>query len=225
VAIWSFGAWFRVLGRQVFTLPWEHVGYRPLLDNIYPGRLAMYVSLGVAVATASWASWRDLSRRLRIGLTVVALLVLVPNLAANAWRTTPDVPPFITQDLYRNCLSLNDKVLMFPFGPRGDSILWQADTDFRFRMAGGYLTPSPPPSFQKPAGVADIAIYGEVPDHQLEPVRQYVRLKHVTVILVDPAVKDFVDWPTLLRPLAKPVDVGGVLVYRLSGTPPGPCTA
>src|SRR4029077_8231545 len=45
------------------------------------------------------------------------------------------------------CLPRGEIVLVFPFGPREHSMLWQAESDFRFRMAGGYLRPDTPESF------------------------------------------------------------------------------
>ena len=174
---------------------------------------------------AVWASSHDVSRLVRTGLVVLAAIALAPNPTADAWRSTPHVPAFIAQRLYERCLGPGDNVLVFPFGPAGDSMLWQADAGFRFQMAGGWIAPALPPSFTSPAGVADIAIYHAVPDHDAQPVRDYVRIKHVSVIVLDPGIKDIVHWQTVLRKIEKPVSVGGVLVYRLRGSPPGRCTA
>jgi len=50
-------------------------------------------------------------------------------------------------------------------------------------------------------------------------------VKHVTVIVLDPGIRDIVPWQRILRKIEKPVSVGGVLVYRLRGSQPGRCTA
>ena len=221
----SFGSWLDVLGHHVVTLPWEHIGYLPLFVSVYPARLALYVTLGIAVVVAVWASSHTVSWLVRTGLVVLAVGALAPNPTADAWRSTPHVPPFITQRLYERCLNPGENVLVFPFGPHGDSMLWQADARFRYRMAGAWIAPAPPPSFTHPPGVADIAIYGAVRDHDAGPVRDYVRIKHVTVIVLDPGIRDIVPWQGILRKIDKPVSVGGVLVYRLRGSPPGRCTA
>ena len=222
-AFLSLGSWLEVLGHKVVTLPWEHVAYLPLFDNVYPARLAAYVALGVAVITAAWASSHDIPLGIRTALVVAAVIVLLPNPTTDAWSRTPSVPPFITHDLYKRCINRGENVLAFPFGPQGDSMLWQADTGFWFRMAGAWIAPTPPPSFMSPPGVADIAIYHAVPDTDAGPVREYVRLKKVSVILLDPAISDLVDWRRVLRKIERPVAVGGMLVYRLHGSAPGPC--
>ena len=220
----SSGSWLVVLGRQVVTLPWEHIGYLPLFDNIYPARIALYVTLGIAVVVAGWASSEGVSWLVRTGVVILAVITLAPNPAADAWRSTPHVPPFIAQRVYERCLSPSDNVLVFPFGPHGDSMLWQADAGFRYRMAGAWIAPAPPSSFTHPPGVADIAVYGAVQDDDAGPVRDYVRIKHVTVIVLDPGVRDIVSWQRILRKIHKPVSIGGVLVYRFRGSPPGRCT-
>src|SRR5690348_18126748 len=51
-----------------------------------------------------------------------------------------------TTEIYT--LSLHDAL---PICPRGDSMIWQADARFWFRIAGGYITPVVPPGFLEPA--------------------------------------------------------------------------
>src|SRR5678816_611994 len=126
---------------------------------MYPARLALYVTLGIAMVVAIWASSQDVSLRVRTGLVVLAVIALAPNPTIDAWRSSPHVPPFITRGLYERCLGPSDNVLVFPFGSHGHSMLWQADAGFHYRMAGGWVAPAPPPSFTHPPGVADIAVY------------------------------------------------------------------
>src|SRR5207302_1951995 len=83
------------------------------------------------------------------------------NPTADAWWRSMRVPAFVAHNAFERCLRRDDNVLAFPFGPKGDSMLWQAEADFGFRLAGAYVGPSPPPSFTHPPGVADIALYGE----------------------------------------------------------------
>jgi hypothetical protein len=56
IAFLSFGTWLHVDGKQVITLPWEHIGYWPLFKNVLTGRFSMYVALGVGLAIAMWAA-------------------------------------------------------------------------------------------------------------------------------------------------------------------------
>jgi hypothetical protein len=219
----SLGAQLHVVGHRVLTLPWHAVWRLPLFDNVFPARLAVYVVLALAVVVALWASAREVPRGVQAALTLLAVLGLVPNPTADAWRTTVREPPFVTRKLYERCLAPSDNVLFLPFGRNGDSMLWQAGAGFRFRMASGYLSPSPPAAFTHPPAVAELARNGELPDDDLRPLREYVRLKRVTVIAVDARVKDVTPWPRLLRRLATPTAVGGVLLYRVGGTSRAGC--
>ena len=49
--------------------------------------------------------------------------------------------PFFADGLYRSCLGPDENVAVFPYGHAGDSMLWQAESGFGFRLAGGYLYP------------------------------------------------------------------------------------
>jgi hypothetical protein len=228
----SFGAWLHVDGRQVVTLPWEHIAYLPLFDNVLTVRLAMYVTLGVGVVVALWAASSGAPLWARATLPALAVLAFFPNLHRSNWVTTTHEPELITDGIYRTCLRPDDNVLIFPAVFHGNAMLWHAEAWFRFRMAEGYVSAVPPEEFLHPAAVAHVATYGEVPDDEVAPIREYARLKHVTVILVERGpVTVYVNakrrwelepnpWPARVSRVAKPNEVGGVLIYRLDGAPP-----
>ena len=130
-------------GRIDAWLPWREVAKLPILDNVLPSRFALYCSLAAAVIVALWAS----ARRgwLRVVLPALAVVAaLVPNLSQAAYRNHPERWPFFTDGLYETCFEKGENVAIFPFGARDDSTLWQAETDFWFRMPEGYLAPRPP---------------------------------------------------------------------------------
>ncbi len=129
-------------GRIDAWLPWREVAKLPIFDNILPTRFALYCSLAAAVIVALWAS----ARRgwLRVVLPALAVAALVPNLSQAAYRNHPERWPFFTDGLYRTCFEKGENVAIFPFGARDDSTLWQAESDFWFRMPEGYLAPRPP---------------------------------------------------------------------------------
>jgi hypothetical protein len=97
-------------------------------------------------------------------------------------------------------------------------------------MANGYVQAVPPKEFLSPPGVAHLATYGELPGQSVAPLRDYVRRKGVTVILVEKGPETgFEDdrfvllpnrWPERIGRLARGHEVGGLLVYRLDGSPP-----
>lgn len=98
-------------------------------------RFAVYTSLAAAVIVALWTAAR--SGWTRIVLPVLAVAVLVPAFWRPDFRSLPQRWPFFTQALYKACIPRNESVVVFPYGFRGDSMLWQAESGFWFRMAEG----------------------------------------------------------------------------------------
>jgi hypothetical protein len=207
----SFGTWITVKGNRVTTGPWEHLGYLTLFNNVLPARLMLFVVLVVAIAVALWMS----STRgwLAIVLPVLAVVSLVPNPTASAFRTAAYVPQFFRGGDLQRCVASNDTILIFPQAKHGSSMLWQAVSDYKFRLADGYVTPDPPTSFYTSPAAARIA------NRQLSwrDLVQFAREKHVTTLLVD--ARQAGPYRTLLRPLAPPKSAGGVLVYRSDRKP------
>jgi hypothetical protein len=216
VIVASFGTWLHVRGHKLMTMPWEHIGYLPLFNQVLPVRLSVYIALGAAVGVAMWAASRAAPFWARVALPALAVLFLLPDLGLATWSTTVREPSFITQGFYKRCLAKNENVLALPFGEFGDSMLWQADARFWFRMAGGHLGPVPPLSFQRPPTVAAIAVDGKP-----GPLRTYLRLKHVDAIVLEGRRSQ--DWLPFLRSYGQPERVGGVLLYPISRRTSSPC--
>ena len=205
----TLGNWLVVDGHKVTTLPWEHVGYLPLFDNVLPARLMLFVALVTAIMVALWTS--SARGLIRIVLPVLAVISFVPNPSAAAWKTAAPVPQFFRSEA-RPCVGPNENVLIFPQTKHGNGMLWQAAAGIRFRLADGYVAPDPPESFMTTPAVARIANRLMTwPD-----LVAFVRAKNVTTVLVDPAQSE--PYRSILRPLAPPRDVGGMLVYRFDKT-------
>lgn len=102
-------------------------------------------------------------------------------------------------------------------------MLWQAVDGFRFRMAGGRLQTSAPTSFLHPRSIAQIAI-GDAPSHDRSKLlAAYFAAKGVTSVIVDKAQARV--WAPSLDRIATRHDVGGVLLYHVTGAPRGACPA
>jgi hypothetical protein len=100
----------------------------------------MYVSLAAAVVVALWtASARGRFLRGPYLLPALAVAALVPAFWQLDWRQHPERWAFFTQGLYRSCIPRDETLAIFPYGRWGDSMLWQAETGFRFRMAEGNM--------------------------------------------------------------------------------------
>jgi hypothetical protein len=144
----ALGTSLWVGGHRVTPLPWDLLSRLPLFDNVLPVRLALFTSLAAAVIVALWSADPSRQRWLRTLLPVLAVLALLPTLRQADWRSHPDRPEFFAHpELVKACLPPNENVLIYPYGYRDSSMLWQAENDFYFRMAEGYLRPDTPDSF------------------------------------------------------------------------------
>jgi hypothetical protein len=213
----SLGVWLTIEGNRVLRLPWQYVINKPLLENVMPVRLMVYASLVAGVMVALWASSDARPRWLRVGLTGLAVLALLPNVSWSAWSRTPQVPRLFTTSLYKSCLGRGENILLLPFGTDGDAMLWQVDSNFWFDDAGGYISPSPPAEYTELDGIRRIALEGIPPDVTTNDVLQLVRLEHVTSVVVDASARSL--WAPVLRPFARPQVVAGALIYRLFASP------
>jgi len=207
-------------GHQSVTLPGAGTHLLPLFDNVLPVRFSVYASLAAAVIVAVWiASTR--SGVLRFLLPALTVLLLVPNPGAGVWTTTYSIPSFFTSSAFRHCLAKNEIVLPEPVGQGGLANLWQVASDFRFRMAGGRLQTSPPSAFLHPSGIAQISVgYPPVPN-QAQLLEAYFAAKGVTAVVVDK--RQAAIWAPALNRIARPLRVGGVLLYRVGHRASGGC--
>jgi hypothetical protein len=144
-ALVTLGTKLLIRGHVVASLPWDVLVRLPLFNNVLPVRIALFGSLAAAVIVALWtASRRGWSARV---LPALAVAALVPAVWHSDYRSVPERWPFFTDGLYKLCIPRNENVAIFPYGFWGNSMLWQAESGFWFRMAEGYLRPKPPPPF------------------------------------------------------------------------------
>lgn len=200
-------------GHETISLPGRPPHYLPLLDNILPIRFALYTALVTGVIAAVWTATVR-SRTLRLLLPGLAVLALVPNPWAGAWATTYSVPAFLTSSVYRSCLGPNENVLPEPIGQGGQATLWQALDAFRYRLAGGRLMTAAPHLFEHPLSIRQIAGGNPPVANQAALLRAYFAAKHVSAVIVDP--RQAAIWTPALDQIAKPVPVGGVILYRVA---------
>jgi hypothetical protein len=213
----AFGSWLTVDGHRVVDLPWNLVDALPLFENVMPVRSAVYAFLAAAVMTALWAASSARPRWLRIVLPLLAIASLLPNLTWHVWGRKPDVPRLFTTPMYKSCIARGQNVLLLPFGTLGDSMMWQARTNYWFRDAGGYISPYPPTSYLYVDGIRRIATEESPPDVGTSAVLDLVRLNGVTTIVLDANAQDL--WKPVLAPFGTPQYAGGAWIYRLRGAP------
>jgi hypothetical protein len=140
LVVLAIGTGLYVDGRRLVAFPWTIAARIPVLDNVLPERFAVYISLAAAVIVALWiggTSGRIAARP--VVLPLLAIAAIVPSLWHEEYRQHPLRPAFFASRVYRTCIPQGSTVLILPFGRWGDSMLWQAESGFWFRMAEGDL--------------------------------------------------------------------------------------
>ncbi len=212
VVVLILGSHLHVAGYSTISLPWKYLD-QSLLHDVIPIRLAVYMFLIAAVIGAMWLA------QPRAGgwgvakwvVAAVAIGFLVPNVSGGIWRGTEVNPRFFTTHEYRRVIARGESVLILPFGQLDNSMLWQADTDFWFRIAGGYINPVYPPDYEHDPLFP--ALFRKAkPDPQV--LRSFLTRRHIGAVIVDPAIPQ--RWPEALAALGlKRRSLGGIWFYRL----------
>ena len=140
----SLGPHLHVGGRVLdVVLPWRLIDPIPLLNNLLPNRLMLYVDLIAAYLIALFVESLVTARgrRMAIGLVALsaALTPLVPR--ASAPTTTVAVPAFFRSGalvrVRQGSVALTEPFARFDAAKA--SMLWQATSDFRYRSPDGYF--------------------------------------------------------------------------------------
>jgi hypothetical protein len=156
----SVGPVLVIGGKHAFTLPWSGLWNLPIARSVEANRFILFCYLVLAIVLALWLAAPVRSRLLlaaRWGLAVLALAAIFANLPTFAEVVVPPppaytpavpslqaanaLPTFITDGLYRRYLKPGETVVVLSH--RGNAgMLFQADTDFYFRNAGGFINAS-----------------------------------------------------------------------------------
>lgn len=217
----QLGVALRVRGDRLLALPWALAEKLPALGHVLPARFSMYVALAAAAAAALWAASPRPARWVRVALVAAAVVSLVPAVTRDLWDETPTRPAFFTDGLYRTCFR-PDETVFVPDAALMDATLWQAESEYRFRIANGALSPQLPEGIPHP-NTALAVLYNTVPPGGGAEVVRLARELGSTVILLDAEHVD--QWaPPLEDAGLRPVEVGGVRLYHLRPPRPG-CSA
>jgi hypothetical protein len=143
IAVLSLGPHLNVQKHVLLALPlpWWIPAHIPVLDDILPNRLMVYVDLAAAVIVAFslrlfWVLRR--SPLLNLAVAVVVLLPVAPTLPA---PTTHISTPTVFTAPVSAPIAPDATVLFEPF-PSSDyshAMRWQVTSHFAFRLIGGYI--------------------------------------------------------------------------------------
>jgi hypothetical protein len=212
----SLGPTLHAAGETSVWMPWSLALHMPVIRHALPARLVVYAWLALAVITAMWLA-RPEARRWQVparwGVAGLCVLSLVPNLGQPLWRHSVTVPGFFADGTYRQYLPSDRPTLVIPFGSNGYSMLWQAETDMAFPMAGGYIACQIPPSYAKFGIVATFISKHRIPLSALH-LKAFLGHFDVGAVVVDPTAPG--PWGRVFRVLpVTPLDVGGIRLYQL----------
>jgi hypothetical protein len=208
----SLGPFLTVAGTDLpLALPWVIIERLPPFDWALPARLSVYVDLITAVIIAVWIAGNARSY-IRLGLGLLAVISLFPSVLTGMWMCHPKNPRFFRDDLCKQVLRPNENLVLLPYGINGDSMLWQAETDFYFRMAGGYMELAGPYAQET---IPQAFYSGTPPKHYRRQLAAFVKRFDVQAIIVPDADKSI--YRELLAPIpVRPEHIGGIWLYRLA---------
>jgi hypothetical protein len=214
---------------RTYALPWAGLWQLPIARSAEPSRFIVFAFLILAMALALWLvapARGTLAKGARwcLGLAAVAAIITDTPTAYQAVNPVPDgykppaamrpanqLPAFLTQGMYRRYLRPGEIVVVLTH--RGNAgMLFQADANFYFRIAGGFINASLTPVNAIPHALTLVAHPNETANDMLEA---YLRSAGVGAILVEQAWED-----TWMRNLGNfglhGSSAGGVTVYPVA---------
>ncbi len=213
-AVCSLGGYLHVQRATSIPMPWWPFTHLPILGQMIPARFAVYTSLAVAVLAAQWlASARVTFAAWALGLLAVASLW--PAVGRGYWREAKPDPALFTSARYARVIGRRDVALIVPVGPKGYSMLWQAQSGLRFSMAGGYLPPPESPNPDKRDPIYPMLSLGRPVVHVEAAAERFLIAHRVSVAVVDPQIRLAAPWTTILTRLGwAGRTIGGAIVFR-----------
>jgi hypothetical protein len=215
----SLGPVVYLQGRPEARLPWAFLYDLPVVRNAWMSRLMIFGFLALAVATALWLS-RSRSRSpwrgwLFPSLRWLLAALVVTSVVIDVFPVTRDqltVPTFISSGQYRSQLSPGEIVVVVSGIPNA-GLLWQAQSGYNFRLAGGFFNEGFGSFSDEPQAVAGL-------EHRnlalIAAFESYIERDNIGAILVD-ADHD-PGWARLLPRIGLVGhQIGGVIVYPTYG--------
>lgn len=211
ISIFALGPRLRVAGTVGFGMPWKLFTHVPLIKSALPVRFMAYAFLVAGLIVALWLADKTIDRRIKISLAAVLILGSLPNPDPNFFGALANNPPFISSGAYRQYLRQGETVIALPYGITGGTMLWQAESDMYFAMAGGY-TGITPREFSSWPIVNAFLTQTSIPDEQ-DQLLAFMSKHDVTAIFVDD--RHLAVWSNLLAKIdSSPVHSGDISVYR-----------
>jgi hypothetical protein len=146
----SLGPKLHIAGYITITLPEYFVNKLPIINQLLPSRLTVYIFFVASLMIGLWAGKnltglragkKDLSLYGKYLLILFALILLFPNVRGGTAHTDINIPYFFTSGIYKQYIHKGDNVLILPYSGNGDSMLYQDYTNMYFNIPEGYVGP------------------------------------------------------------------------------------
>lgn len=205
-----------VIGTLHFaSVPWARLWYLPVARSALPYRFMMFGYLTLAAVIAVWVAkpvlgrWRQASRWLLALVAVAVVLADVPGPVLDPSPPNWPMASFITTGEYQHYLHRGEIVLVVS-GRDNAAMLYQADTNFYMRVAGGYINMALTPNDLPPQAQALVH-----PSPAIEAqFLAYVRKAGIQAILVELAWKP--AWAGVFDDMGfRGRAVGGFMLYQV----------
>ena len=184
-----------------FPMPFRILDSVPVLNNVLPVRLSLYVVFFVAVilslsikhglasSTATEIRGHLAGRSALAVVSAASLVFLIPRWPDPMGTTSSAVPTFVTTAAQR-IVPAAAIALCFPFPefPYDEAMLWQIESMWRWKIVGGYaLVPnvhsaSADPPLLAPPSVQTFLEYYNWPEWQVDPIS--TTAPHVNRVLI-----------------------------------------
>jgi hypothetical protein len=214
---------------HTYRLPWGGLWSLPIARSAEPSRFIGFAILALALALALWLASPAKSRPLRVarwGLGLLAVAAIIGDTptsypAVNPFpfsykppatmRPVNQLPMFITDGMYRQDLRPGEIVAIL--SARGNAgMLFQAASNFYFRIAGGYINASVTPVNALPHPVTLLAHPSKVADRMFA---DYARSSGLGALVVEHAWAE--PWMNKLGRLGmRGTSVDGVTIYPIA---------
>ncbi len=211
ITICALGPFLVIRGYPTkIVLPWIILS-KSVLNNAAPARFSMYVFLIFAIMTATWMSTVQTNRYVKALVAAAVVVCQLPNISTGHWVYQTRTPDFIRTNLYQKYLAKGETVFIFPFWPRNESMLWQAQTHMYFDIAQG---PGAWPSEVAKWPIVDAFSRQTFVPNATEQFKAYLSNHRVGAVIVDDDSRP--TWGSLVSTLGiQPIEVGGVSIYAL----------
>ena len=225
--ILSLGPKLHIAGYSILTLPEYYLNKLPVLTQLLPARLTVYLFFVASLLIGLWVGktlsglWTvriDLTLYLKYMLIVFTLILIFPNIRGGTAHTDINIPYFFTSGIYKNYIHRGDNVLYIPYASNGDSMLYQQYTNMYFNLAEGYVNTwaLTPKEFLKNPMTTKLLNMSKKPltSNDFNDFKKYLSDFKVNEIVFPQSEYESLE-PVISGLGIRPVNIGGMMVVSL----------